>query len=307
MEPYPDASPPAHRRRDFRRNGIVQVREYACGASVGDPPQEDQFEHTSIAIVRSGVFAVRASRNSELLSTGFLLLGNAGQHYEVSHDHAGGDSCLVFNFHETVIEELAASMRCGAERRPFAINVLAPRPRADAIMHLVEERLRSGGPAIGFEELGLAIAEYALAQAGAGTSRPAPGAENPRTREQVLAAIARIEDRAHEELDLGGLAQSAGLSPFHFLRIFKRETGVTPYRFIVQTRIRNAIEFLRDTSEPVTDIAFDVGFGDLSNFINAFRREVGCSPREYRKSGVPLRPPRVRSAPARRRIVHVEE
>lgn len=305
MDPHPGASPPPYRWRDSARDALVQVREYDCTASVGDPPQEDQFGHTSIAIVRSGVFAVRAGRNSELLTTGFLLLGNAGQHYEVSHDHAGGDSCLVFNFHETVIEELAASMRRGAGRRPFAINVLAPRPRADAIMHLAEQRLRSGAPAIGFEELGLAIAEYALAQAGAGTSRPTPGAENPRAREQVLAAIARIENRAHEDLDLGGLAQSAGLSPFHFLRVFKRETGVTPYRFIVQTRIRNAIEFLRDTAEPVTDIAFDVGFGDLSNFINAFRREVGCSPREYRKSGVPIAPPRVRSAPARGRIVHV--
>ncbi|MHB8383927.1 MAG: helix-turn-helix transcriptional regulator, partial [Candidatus Binataceae bacterium] len=74
------------------------------------------------------------------------------------------------------------------------------------------------------------------------------------------------------------------------IRIFKRETGVTPYHFLLQTRIRNSIEFLRDTAQPITGIAFDVGFSDLSNFINAFRREVGCSPREYRKSGAPIAP-----------------
>jgi len=290
VESHPPASPSREPWRNLMRDGLVQVREYRCPACAGDPPQEDQFGQDSIAIVRSGVFAVRSEKRAELLTTGFLLLGNAGQHYEVSHEHAGGDSCLVFNFQPTIVEELAASMRRGARRPPFAVNVLAPRPRADAIMHLAQQRLGSGASAIGLEELGIALAEYVLSQAGAGAARTrresAP--ENPRVREQVLAAIARIENCAHEDLDLGGLAQSAGLSPFQLLRIFKRETGVTPYRFLLQTRIRNAIEFLRDTSEPVTDIAFDVGFGDLSNFINAFRREVGCSPREYRKSGVPL-------------------
>ncbi len=293
MEPHPPAPPPSEPWRDVVRDGLVQVREYQCAACVGDPPQDDQFGHDSIAIVRSGVFAVRCGKHSQMLTTGFLLLGNAGQHYEVSHEHAGGDSCLVFNFKPPMVEELAGSLRRGGERRPFARNVLAPHPRADAIMLLAEERLRSGASLIGLEELGLAIAEYALAEAGTGTARTGASAsapENPQAREQVLAAIARIEQHAHEELDLAGLAQSVNLSPFHFLRIFKRETGVTPYRFLVQTRIRTALEFLRETSQPVTDIAFDVGFGDLSNFINAFHREVGCSPREYRKSGLPLAP-----------------
>jgi AraC family transcriptional regulator len=62
---------------------------------------------------------------------------------------------------------------------------------------------------------------------------------------------------------------------------------VTPYRFLVQARIRRALALLRNTSRPVTEIAFDTGFGDLSNFINAFRREIGCSPRQYRQSGPP--------------------
>jgi AraC-like DNA-binding protein len=61
---------------------------------------------------------------------------------------------------------------------------------------------------------------------------------------------------------------------------------VTPHRFLIQTRIRRAIALLRETSRPVTEIAFEVGFGDLSNFINAFRREVGVSPRRYRQSGL---------------------
>ncbi|HUY28905.1 MAG TPA: AraC family transcriptional regulator [Candidatus Binataceae bacterium] len=305
MDANSDLPDPSPQWREVVRDGLVRVREYRCAACAGDPPQDDQFGQDSIAIVRSGVFEVRSAKRSELLTTGFLLLGNAGQHYEVSHEHAGADTCLVFNFAAPVLDEIAGAVRRGAMRRLFAINVLAPRPRADAIMRRAERSLRPGASAMGLEELGLALAEYVLGEAGTGAARAAGWApENPRAREQVLAAIAEIENRAHEDLDLAGLAQAVNASPFHLVRIFKRETGVTPYRFLLQTRIRNAIEFLNDTDAPITDIAFDVGFGDLSNFINAFRREVGCSPREYRKSGLGPRP--TRSA-ARRRIVQVEE
>ncbi|HYL59807.1 MAG TPA: AraC family transcriptional regulator, partial [Candidatus Acidoferrales bacterium] len=251
----------------------------------GDPPEEEQFGRASIAIVRSGVFGIRSDRQAKLLTTGFLLLGNSGQSYETSHDHAGGDRCLVFDFHGTVVEELAESMRRGAGRRPFATTVLPPTPRAEAIWHLAEERLSSGADTIGLEELGLSLAEHVIEEAGSGAPRPAAH-DDPRAREQVLGAIERIEEYSNEELCLADLASSTGQNQFQFIRQFKRETGVTPYRFLLQARIRQAVALLRDTSEPITGIAYDVGFGDLSNFINAFRREVGCSPRQFRKSGL---------------------
>jgi AraC-like DNA-binding protein len=138
-------------------------------------------------------------------------------------------------------------------------------------------RHRSGRGRI--EELGLSLAAYVLREIGTGVPRPRAAArDDVRAREQVYGTIARIE--------LAELAGSLHLNPFRFLRLFKRETGVTPHRFLMHTRIRRAIALLRDTSRPVTDIAFDVDFGDLSNFINVFRREVGCSPGHYRRSGL---------------------
>ena len=85
------------------------------------------------------------------------------------------------------------------------------------------------------------------------------------------------------ELNLATLARQARLSPYHFLRTFRTVTGVTPYQFILRKRLRAAA--LRLMSEPakVLDIAFDCGFGDVSNFNHAFRAEFGVSPRDYRK------------------------
>lgn len=282
----PAGSKPWH---ELARDGLVQVREYTCSACAGDPPQDDRFGRASIAIVRSGVFGIRTDRRTELLTGGFLLLGNAGQTFEASHEYGGGDRCLVFEFPEGVLEDLAESMKRGAQGRPFAVNVLAPLPRADAMMHLAEERLGSEASVIGLEEIGLSLAKYVLGEAGSGVSRPGvSGATgiNARARERIIAAIEQMERSAQDDLGLAELAESAGMSPFKFLRMFKKEAGVTPYRFLLRARIRQAVALLRDTSRPVTDIAFDVGFGDLSNFINAFRREVGCSPSQYRKSGL---------------------
>jgi transcriptional regulator GlxA family with amidase domain len=114
----------------------------------------------------------------------------------------------------------------------------------------------------------------------------------------MFTALDHLERNAGEDCSLSGLAAVVGLSPYHFLRLFKREIGVTPYRFLMQTRIRNAVELLRDTRLPVTEIAFSVGFGDLSNFTNFFRREIGCSPSQFRNAARPdwasARPTRAR-------------
>jgi AraC family transcriptional regulator len=167
--------------------------------------------------------------------------------------------------------------------------VLPPLPRADALRLVAEERMDAAAPAMALEEVALSLAACVLAEAGAGAPRPASSARGDlRAHERVLAAIAQIEARAGQELSLADLSEAAGLSPFHLVRTFKRTTGVTPYRFLLRTRIRNAIEMLRDTAAPVTSIAYNTGFGDLSNFINAFRREVGCSPRQFRNTGPPL-------------------
>jgi AraC family transcriptional regulator len=284
-------SPPARRHwSELGRDGLVEVHEYRCAACAGSRPQADQFGRASIAFVRSGVFAIRSDRGAHLLTHGFLLLGNPGQHYEASHDHAGGDRCLVFSFRDRVVEDLADSMRRGVRRDPFNLNVIPPMPRAEALRLAAEDRLDSDAAPMGLEEVALALAACALEQAGAGAPRPASSErDDRRARERILGAIATIEQCAERDLSLADLSQAAGLSPFHLVRTFKRATGVTPYRFLLRTRIRNAIEMLRDTSAPVTSIAYDVGFGDLSNFINAFRREVGCSPRQYRSAGPPLR------------------
>jgi AraC-like DNA-binding protein len=92
--------------------------------------------------------------------------------------------------------------------------------------------------------------------------------------EAHLAEPVRLEDAARE----------AGLSPFHFLRVFAKIVGVTPHQYVLRLRLREAARLLAEASRSITDIALDSGFADLSNFVRTFRRAAGVSPREFRRN-----------------------
>ncbi len=92
-----------------------------------------------------------------------------------------------------------------------------------------------------------------------------------------------LDEHAQEAVDLEMVSRQAGLSPFHFLRLFARVLGVTPHQYLVRCRLRHAARLLADPARSITDIAFDVGFADLSNFVRTFRRAAGVSPRAFRK------------------------
>jgi AraC family transcriptional regulator len=98
----------------------------------------------------------------------------------------------------------------------------------------------------------------------------------------VERAIRFICERYNEPLSLADIASSAILSRFHFCRLFKDVTGVTPGRFLSAVRIYQAKRMLVNTRMNVTDIAFAVGYNSLGSFSNHFADSVGISPGRFR-------------------------
>jgi len=86
-----------------------------------------------------------------------------------------------------------------------------------------------------------------------------------------------------EEFSLDQLAAQAGLSKFHFLRLFKSAVGVSPLSYHINLRIEESKRLLRETKQSVVAVALDVGYSNPSHFAQLFRRETGLSPRDYRR------------------------
>lgn len=99
----------------------------------------------------------------------------------------------------------------------------------------------------------------------------------------VERAITCMWERYDEPLSLADISRSAILSRFHFSRIFKEATGVSPGRFLSAVRIYQAKRMLLNTSMTVTDISFAVGFNSLGSFTNHFTASVGMSPGRFRR------------------------
>ncbi len=86
-----------------------------------------------------------------------------------------------------------------------------------------------------------------------------------------------------EPLELETLAAASDLSPFHFLREFRRAFGVTPHAYLTRVRLARARDLLARGEASVTDACFAVGYSSLGSFSALFAREVGCPPSEYRR------------------------
>jgi AraC family transcriptional regulator len=92
-----------------------------------------------------------------------------------------------------------------------------------------------------------------------------------------------MAEHVDEDFDLAQLAALAGLSKYHFHRLFKRAVGVSPSRFHTNLRMDLARGLLRETKKSVVDIAFEVGYANPSHFARLFRRQTGLCPGDYRR------------------------
>jgi len=104
-----------------------------------------------------------------------------------------------------------------------------------------------------------------------------------RSPERVRQLLAYIFDHLDEPLSGRELAQQAGMHPSALGRLFRRSTGSTLVEFIHRARISRACRMLGDPSKTVTEIAFEVGFQNLSHFNRIFRRHEGVTPSTYRR------------------------
>lgn len=244
--------------------------------------------------MRSGSFTYRVGGTRAALGPGALMLGNAGERYVCSHEYAGGDRCLSVLYEPGALEDVAAAQPGRGHGSSFRTLTIPPLARTGALAQLLVSALE-GDTAWSVEEVALELAAFVLSQQPASSGfRDA----SPHDARRAVEAMLYIDAHSSESLTLADVARTVGLSPFHFLRSFRAALDLTPHQYLVRRRLVSAAARLLESRTSITAIAYDVGFGDLANFIRSFHRAIGCSPRAFRAGrGVAIEPSKIRKVP----------
>lgn len=258
------------RYRPLQSGTGLRLMHCQCRAAPGERPIDEEHQNFSITLVDRGRFTYRTRTGAAVLGPGWLMLGNAGDGYACSHEDSDGtgDDCTVLTMSADLFDGTLAAER-------FTHACLPPLPRVAGLFRALDD---GGEEGFALDEAALTIVSQVRRALGDGEA-PAP---SPRQDERARAAAHCIETRSAEAITLADVADAAGLSPFHLLRVFRQSIGVTPHQYLIRQRLMHALRLLRDTRRPVTAVAYDSGWADLSNFNRAFRRAFDCSPRALR-------------------------
>jgi AraC-like DNA-binding protein len=253
----------------------ISVSDFRCDAGPGDRPFVEQHRCHSISYVRKGSFGLRCRGKSHELVAGSVLIGHPGDEYTCTHEHVCGDECLSFFLSAELVETL------GDSKAIWQAGCAPPLPELVVLGELAQSAA-DGNSDIGLDEIGQLLASR-FVEVVSGKPRKA-GSLAARDRRRAVETALWIDAQSHRPIGLEDAADQAGISPFHFLRLFSDTLGVTPHQYLVRSRLRHAARRLADDDSAITDIAYDVGFGDLSNFVRTFHRAAGASPLKFRQA-----------------------
>jgi AraC-like DNA-binding protein len=274
----------------LKREGFA-IHDCVCRCVRDSPAAENVFAANRVALMIGGSFHYESDFGATVLGTGSMLLGRAGGGYRFTHVDDGGDRSVTFDFSDELLDEakrLSGIKR--SDRANFSATSIPASPHTAAATVLALEALNVNDADV-WEELALLIATTAVVGANQLNAAPGAGGLSHSARERlswteerkIARALRHIEAHHNQDCSLRVLADEAGTSIYRFLRLFKSLTSQTPRQYLVATRLRAAATRLIETRDKVLEIAYDVGFGDVSHFNKMFSAAFRTSPTRFRQ------------------------
>ncbi len=264
------------------QTGAIALRQFdhEPGVVYRDPERERAVRH-GVNFVEAGSFRIRTTGAWREVGVDSLFVTAPGLEFSCAHDEEHpSDCCFSVSFSDEAVESARSSVTLDS-----GTLTVAPVRSLTNRHAFLRRALRTCVP--GDEARAEALAGALLWSLSNQTAR------QPLFRPQRLAWYAARVERAKalmeahyaEPLSLSTLARDAGMSVFHFARIFAELEGRPPHRFLSDVRLSHANARLRDGAA-VTDTCFAVGFGSLSHFVTMFRRRYGVKPTDMRRPAV---------------------
>ena len=271
------------------RRVVFESNDFRIGHVVARPSSpecgEVECQNENVLVLPlAGVFAKHEdSRRCAVVTPNDAGLIATGKPYRISYPAGVGDRCLTLRFSDDVIAKVLpqAAMPRGSAPPRLASSALLP-PAVMLARSLLCHRLAAAhGDPLEVEELGshlLASTLRVMLRDERCDRRDDFG--RSRSIEAVKEAISLDPER---KWTLHDLAQLANVSPYHLSHLFRQKAGVPVYRFVVRTRLANALDAVLDTDTGLAAIAQDTGFASHSHFTTHFRDFFGLTPRQLRR------------------------
>lgn len=158
----------------------------------------------------------------------------------------------------------------------------------DYLFGAMVREIEDGGPFMRLRLQGLALSALARVLRVSEPAEPRSGSTATLTPARLRRIEEYVEDHLAADICLEDMAACVGLSPSHFSRAFKAETGKTPYAWVISRRIDRVKDNLLAGKGRLAEIAVECGFANLSHMTDAFRRATGMAPARWlRETGVP--------------------
>ncbi|MBS0657562.1 MAG: helix-turn-helix transcriptional regulator [Verrucomicrobia bacterium] len=266
------------------RVGAVRIRQPEPGLG----PLEEPAVNV-LALPIAGVFTRHDGfRRASVATAAQALLLRAGRPYRLSFPGGVGDDCLTLQFSgEALAAALPEAERGGGfDLARYADGALIP-PAAALVrtqlwrdLHRAARRGSATDP-LAVEERCLELLGACLAAAQRDSRRLTPHSSPVLTK-----GIARVQEAIAQEparrWTLTELASLAGVSPFHFAHVFRRQVGASVHQYVLQSRLETTLPRVLEPEEDLSAIALDAGFASHSHFTARFRAHFGTTPRALR-------------------------
>ncbi|WP_135554650.1 helix-turn-helix transcriptional regulator [Paenibacillus cymbidii] len=248
---------------------VAGAVEYRPGGTFGPRVQV----HIQLVLVHTGRAKIWVNDTSYIVPQGHvaLLLPGATERFEFAHDQS-----TWHRYIHVRVSVLPTATRMALEALPPFI------PLSDRINQLTDLVLSLGGRDLAPAERELLCAlgrSAVLAYAAECGSRESVMRQHP----AVQLAKKAVADRYGDSLALADLAEAANVSPEHLIRLFQRETKMTPTQYLWRFRVERSVELLRSTGLTVGEIANRSGFKSTYHFARTIKRLTGMTPTELRR------------------------
>lgn len=262
--------------------GLYKVNE-------AHPKYEMAFHwHSSLEIIRvlQGELSLTLDNRSYLLTAGDVAFVNSETVHGATPQNCRYE-CLVFNLAflktnnracDRFIEDLLS--------RHYVLTELPNNEKIKVIVNDIFEELGESAEGYFFKTIGRLhelLGEIQRKKLYSSHMKALPSSDEKKVIKLKL-VLKFIRDNFASDITLEDMAAVAGFSPKYFCRFFKNMTGTTPTHYLMTYRIERAARKLLGSDDPITQIAFDCGFNDLSYFIKTFKTFKRLSPKDYRKN-----------------------